>query len=206
MLRVHRIDPVGFAANTYFVTSDGKNAVAIDPAQPRALEEAGRLGLNVQYVLLTHGHFDHTGGCAALQGAGAKVGIRRGEEALALGSDNLARSMGGYGAGEFPAYRIDFTFRGGEVLELCGMRFLVIATPGHTAGGACFAVEDMLFTGDTLFAGSVGRDDLPTGNGAQLNESLKLLWAREGDARVFPGHGDETTLDYERKYNGWMRW
>ena len=92
-MQVHKIYPSGFASNTYFVTEDGKNAVCIDPAQPRALEEAERLGLNIKYVLLTHGHFDHIGGASALQKAGAKVGCLAGEERLAV-ADNLADLFG----------------------------------------------------------------------------------------------------------------
>ena len=85
------------------------------------------------------------------------------------------------------------------------MEIRVIATPGHTAGGATFLVGDRLFTGDTLFAGDVGRTDLPTGNGAQLEASVRKLYALEGDFVVCPGHGEDTTLAYERRNNGWIR-
>ncbi len=204
-MQVFCIAPAGFAANSYLITQDGRSAVAVDPAQPRILGEAKRCGLNVTHVLLTHGHFDHTGGCAALQQAGARVGCLVQERALALGQDSLAFGMGGRRAGEFPDFTIDFTFRDGEALSLCGIDFLVLATPGHTAGSACFLAEDCLFTGDTLFAGGVGRTDLPTGSAAALMRSLARLAALAGDLRVLPGHGEESTLLQERRYNPFFR-
>lgn len=201
-MQVYKIYPLGFASNTYFLTADGKNAVCVDPAQPRVADEAERLGLTVGYVLLTHGHFDHIGGAAALQGKGAKIGCLTGEERLAV-ADNLSDLFGD--GLEIDPFFVDFTVKNGEILEIAGMKIKAIATPGHTAGGACYLVENNLFTGDTLFHGSVGRCDLPTGNAAQLEESVKKLYALEGDYTVYAGHGDDTTLDAERKYNGAIR-
>lgn len=200
-MQVFKIYPQGFAANSYFLTQDEKTAVVIDPAQPRIADEAKRRGLTVMHVLLTHGHFDHIGGCAALQAEGAKVGCLAKEAPLALGKNNMADYFGGH----VPPFSVDFTFGDGDILSLDGMQFLVIATPGHTAGGACFCVGDHLFTGDTLFAGDIGRSDLPTGSGAQLTESVRKLYALQGDFTVCPGHGEDTTLEYERHHNGWVR-
>lgn len=200
-MQVFKIYPQGFAANSYLLTQDEKTAVVIDPAQPRIADEAKRRGLTVTHVLLTHGHFDHIGGCAALQAEGAKVGCLAKEAPLALGKNNMADYFGGH----VPPFSVDFTFGDGEILSLGGMQFLVIATPGHTAGGACFCIGDHLFTGDTLFAGDIGRSDLPTGSGAQLTESVRKLYALQGDFTVCPGHGEDTTLEYERHNNGWVR-
>lgn len=200
-MQVFKIYPQGFAANSYLLTQDEKTAVVIDPAQPRIADEAKRRGLTVTHVLLTHGHFDHIGGCAALQAAGAKVGCLAKEAPLALGKNNMADYFGGH----VPPFSVDFTFGDGDILSLDGMQFLVIATPGHTAGGACFCVGDHLFTGDTLFAGDIGRSDLPTGSGAQLTQSVRKLYAIQGDFTVCPGHGEDTTLEYERHNNGWVR-
>ena len=200
-MQVFKIYPQGFAANSYLLTQDEKTAVVIDPAQPRIADEAKRRGLTVTHVLLTHGHFDHIGGCAALQAEGAKVGCLAMEAPLALGKNNMADYFGGH----VPPFSVDFTFGDGDILSLDGMQFLVIATPGHTAGGACFCVGDHLFTGDTLFAGDIGRSDLPTGSGAQLTESVRKLYALQGDFTVCPGHGEDTTLEYERHNNGWVR-
>lgn len=201
MNKIYKIYPIGFAANSYLITADGKSAVAVDPAQPRILDEAKKRGLEVKYVLLTHGHFDHIGGCAALQAAGAKVGCLEAERALATGKNNLAEEFGV----PMSAFTVDFTFRDGDQLDLCGIHVRVVATPGHTSGGACFIAGDRLFTGDTLFAGDVGRTDLPTGSGAALTASLKKLYALEGDFVVCPGHGEDSTLSYERQFNGYIR-
>lgn len=200
-MQVFKIYPQGFAANSYLLTQDEKTAVVIDPAQPRIADEAKGRGLTVTHVLLTHGHFDHIGGCAALQAEGAKVGCLAKEAPLALGKNNMADYFGGH----VPLFSVDFTFGDGDILSLDGMQFLVIATPGHTAGGACFCIGDHLFTGDTLFAGDIGRSDLPTGSGAQLTESVRKLYALQGDFTVCPGHGEDTTLEYERHNNGWVR-
>ena len=203
-MQSYKIYPVGFAANSYLVTADGRSAVCIDPAQPRIAQEAERRGLSVTHVLLTHGHFDHTGGAHALQERGAKVGCLKGEEAIVPDAE-LAAAFGAYAPGAFPRFHIDFTFRDGEVLSLAGLAVRVIATPGHTAGGASFLIGDRLYSGDTLFAGDIGRSDLPTGSGAQLVASVKKLYALEGDYTVCPGHGEDTTLDYERRNNGYVR-
>lgn len=200
-MTVYKIYPIGFASNSYLVTADGKTAVAIDPAQPRISDEAKQRGLEVKYVLLTHGHYDHIGGCAALQTAGAKVGCLDAEQPLVLGKDNLAQKHGL----TIPPFSIDFTVKGGEEISLCGLNIKVIATPGHTAGGACYMIENALFTGDTLFFECVGRTDLPTGSGAVLERSVRALYALEGDYTVYAGHGEDTTLEYERKNNLYIR-
>ncbi len=198
-MKIFSIEPMGFAANSYLLTADGVHAVAIDPAQPRIAEEAERLGLEVSFCLLTHGHFDHIGGCAALQARGAKVGCLVSERALVLSNDNMGCDFG-Y---DVPPFCIDFTFSDGEELSLAGIGLRVLATAGHTAGSCCFLAQDAIFTGDTLFCRDVGRTDLPTGSGAALKMSLKKLAALENRA-VYPGHGVPTTLDEERKY-GYLR-
>ena len=184
-------------ANCYVVTADGKRAVLIDCGGEEPLAFAARKGIKIESVLLTHGHFDHIAGCAALQRAGAKIGCAEEERALLSSQDNLAAAMGL----RVPPFSPDFTFRGGDVLELCGMRFGVLAAPGHTRGGVCFLCGDSLFTGDTLFCESVGRTDFPGGSAAQLRQSVQALLSIEGDKTVYPGHDEPTTLSHERKYN-----
>lgn len=184
-------------ANSYLLTADGKEAVLIDCGGAEPLAAAQARGLRIGFVLLTHGHFDHIGGCAALQRAGAKVGCAEGERALLNSADNLA-SLAGVPTEPFTP---DLTFRGGDELDLCGLHIRVIATPGHTPGGVCFACGNSLFTGDTLFCGSVGRTDFPGGSAAALRQSVRALLAMEGDMDVYPGHDEPTTLGYERKYN-----
>lgn len=200
-MKVVKLYPKGFASNCYLLTENGVDAVAIDPAQPRVLAEAEERGLKVRFVLLTHGHFDHIGGCAALQGAGAEIGCLETEKPLVLGKDNAADLFGAY----VPPFRVDFTVKDGETAELCGIKIKTIATPGHTAGGATYLAGDTLFTGDTLFAGDVGRSDLPTGSGAELERSVRKLYALAGDYTVCAGHGEDTTLSHERAHNRCIR-
>lgn len=200
-ITVYKVEPVGFASNSYLVTADGKTALCIDPAQPSISDEAEKRGLQVKYVLLTHGHFDHVGGVSALRQAGAKVGCLDKEQALALGRGNLAAEFGV----PVPPFSVDFTLKDGERTELCGISVSVLATPGHTAGSCCFLIGENLFTGDTLFAGSVGRTDFPTGDFREIEKSVKKLYALAGNYRVYTGHGEETTLEHERKFNGYIK-
>ena len=193
-MNFYQVYPKGFASNTYVLEKE-KRCIVIDPGQPRVAAWLAERGFAPAYVLLTHGHFDHIGGVAALQEAGAKVGCLAAEKDVALGSANLAAWSGGV-----PSFSVDFTFEEGE-MALLGETVRVIAAPGHTQGGCCYLIDGRLFTGDTLFCESAGRTDLPTGDGAKLRESLRKLFAMEGDYPVYPGHEEETTLAHERKYN-----
>lgn len=184
-------------ANSYLVTADGASAVLIDCGGEEPLAEAERRGLRIAAVLLTHGHFDHIGGCAAAKRRGIPVGCAAAEESLIAAQPAFAAQLGL----RVPPFAPDFTFSGGDSLAYGGLTFRVLATPGHTPGGVCFACGGALFTGDTLFAGSVGRTDLPGGSAAALRKSLRMLFALEGDYTVYPGHDTATTLAYERKYN-----
>lgn len=201
MVKVIKLYPKGFASNCYFLTADGETAIAIDPGQPRILFEARKRGLSVKHILLTHGHFDHIGGCSLLQKAGAQIGCSEKELPLVNGADNMAEAF----ASPVSPFRIDFTVKDGEILELDGITVRVMETPGHTAGSVCYFAENNLFTGDTLFADGAGRTDLPTGNEGELRESLYRLSLIKEDYTVYTGHGENTTLDYEKKYNGYLR-
>ncbi len=202
-MQIIKIYPRGFASNSYLVTADGKTAVCIDPSQERVLDEAKKRGLTIIYVLLTHGHFDHIGGCALLQKQGAKIGCLDKESDYVTGDLNRSLSLS-FGE-SFPPFTVDFTVRDGEEFTLCDVPFKAIATPGHTAGSACFLSGESMFVGDTLFYESVGRVDLPTGSATALTGSVKKLYAMEGDYTLYSGHGEETTLEHERKYNGFIR-
>lgn len=205
-MQIITISPRGFGANAYALTEDGKNAIVIDPAQTRVENELIKRGLKPAYVLLTHCHFDHVGGVSALQQSGARVYCSTEEKPLVGTAADLFEA---FGAPRTP-YSIDGTFSDNEEKELCGIKVKMLFTPGHTAGGACYLVTAKdggryLFTGDTLFAGSIGRTDFPTGNAEQLRASLKRLSALDGDMPVYPGHNEETTLGYERKNNPFMQ-
>lgn len=204
-MQIITISPRGFGANTYVLTEDNKNAVVIDPAQSRVEGELIKHGLTPAYVLLTHCHFDHVGGVSALQASGAKVYCSIEEKALVGTTADLFETFGAPRS----QYRIDETFSDGEEKELCGMRIKMLLTPGHTAGSACYLITAKdggryLFTGDTLFNGSIGRTDFPTGSLASMRASLRKLSLLEGDYAVYAGHNEETTLEYERKHNPFL--
>ena len=203
-MQIITLSPRGFGANTYIITQDNKTAIVIDPAQTRVEGELIKLGLQATHVLLTHCHFDHVGGVAPLQQSGAKVYISAKEKPLVGTSVDLAAFFGAPTAN----YTVDETFEDGEEKSLNGISVKAIFTPGHTAGSCCYLFTDneggrYLFTGDTLFQGSIGRTDFPTGDIAQMRASLKKL-AELDDMPIYAGHNDPTTLETERKTNPFM--
>lgn len=192
-----RTFPVGsYQTNCYIVWGDDADScVVIDPGyEPEYLLEQVRcLGKKLQAILLTHGHFDHVGGVKALaQQTGCRVYICK--EDLAL---KPALTAG--------AILYTDTYSEGDVLELAGLRFQVLHTPGHTPGSVCLICGDTIFSGDTLFAGTCGRTDLPGGDMLQILRSLARLAQLEGDYRVLPGHGEGSTLNAERRGNPFMQ-
>ncbi len=200
-MKVYKIYPKGFASNTYAVTEDGKTCVLIDCAQPRVLAECEKLGLTPQAVLLTHGHYDHIGGCGELWKSGAKIYCGRGEDKLIFSDANRAI----FHDIVIPHFEIERTLADGESITLCGTEFKVLSTPGHTAGGVSYLAGDSLFTGDTLFFESVGRWDLETGSATELVASIKKLYSLEGDRKAYCGHGEDTSLAHERAFNPYVR-
>ena len=144
-----------------------------------------------------HAHFDHAGACKELQDAGIPVYVHGEEEINLHSAGNMGRLFGC----PMPELRADSVFADGDVLSLAHLAVTVLHTPGHTAGSCCFQIGDRLFSGDTLFFGSAGRTDLIGGDARALAASLRRLCALPGDYVVCPGHGEETTLQYERENN-----
>ena len=186
--------------NSYFLVNEINNqAILIDGGESyKSIKKAeSDLGVKITALLLTHAHFDHAGNAAKLQNEGVKVYIGEKDAEKLSNSLNLAGDFGR----KFECLTPDFTLFDGQVLDINDVKIKVISTPGHTDGSVSYLVEDMLFTGDTLFNLSVGRTDFPTGDKTQLFNSIKKLFALDGDYRVFPGHGEFTSLDFERKNN-----
>ena len=194
--------------NCYIVyTEDTKKAVIIDPAadSKRITEEVSALGVTPEAVLLTHGHFDHMLAAESLRnGYHIPVCILE-EDAELLKNPELncsqlfLRMTYGISADEF--------LKDGQQLTYLDGKLKVIATPGHTAGSCCYWAEEenILFSGDTLFEGSVGRTDLPTGQAARLSESIReKLFVLPGNTLVLSGHGLETTIEEEKQHNPYV--
>ena len=187
--------PLGaYQTNCYMVWGEAEQCVLIDPgyAPAAVLEQVNRRGKTVAAILLTHGHFDHVGGVKEIAAqTGCPVYICKKELLLPEG---------------FTAGELYYTngYEDGDVVEAAGLAFTVAHTPGHTPGSVCLLCGEAMFSGDTLFAGSVGRTDLPGGDYATLQTSLDRLKALETDYRVFPGHGESTTLFREKTGNPYM--
>lgn len=192
------------AVNCYLVWKDPKAAVAVDPgASVARIEEAlAADGLSLAAIVLTHGHFDHIGAVKELQeryGASLYIG-EQDEEMLADPAKNLS---GEFGA-PLPPVSASHTLTDGERFTVGGLAFQVIHTPGHSKGSCVYLCGDVLFSGDTLFAGSMGRTDFYGGDIRAMSESLRMLAGLDGDFRVLPGHGPETTLETERRTNPFL--
>ena len=200
--------------NCYFLYREGqKDCVVVDPADSgndiyRALDKNG---FRVAGILLTHGHFDHIWGLDALRSAVSSAGEAEGlepvkayaweaERPLLKDADmNVSRQ-----AGRACTTYADEYVKDGQELTLAGMLFRVIGTPGHTAGSCCFYLPEVgiLVAGDTLFRESVGRTDFPTGSmGALVRSIREKLFVLPDDTRVYPGHGESTTIGHEKQYN-----
>jgi glyoxylase-like metal-dependent hydrolase (beta-lactamase superfamily II) len=195
MIQIHTLTLGLYQTNCYIVHAEGsKSCVVIDPGYDAntILGRAALLGLEVEAILLTHGHFDHVGAVAALA-ADTDCRVFLKEEELSLPA---AMTAG-------PLFYTDL-YEGGS-LTIAGMDIRILHTPGHTPGSVCLLIGDAMFSGDTLFAGSMGRCDFPGSNLMDMRQSLKKLRALPGDYRVFPGHAEATTLEFERKTNPYLR-
>ena len=195
MLKIHTLTLGLYQTNTYIIHEENsKSCCVIDPGYQAntILEKLDALGLTVEAILLTHGHFDHVG---AVKDLAADTDCR----VFLCAEDTALPPMLTAG----PLYYTD-TYADGTILNIAGLHIRVIHTPGHTPGGVCLLVDDVLFSGDTLFAGGCGRSDLG-GDWSTLVRSLKRLSQIEGYFKVLPGHGESTTLAYEKRYNPYMR-
>ncbi|MEX0761041.1 MAG: MBL fold metallo-hydrolase [Dehalococcoidia bacterium] len=184
--------------------SSGECAV-IDPGGEgeRIINDVRSRGLTARYVLSTHGHADHTGAAATVLGSlGGEYGLGTGDVEMALDPPFwLTALLPDFMTPPRPALELS----GDELLPLGPGELEVIATPGHTPGSMCFRYEDVVFTGDTLFKGSIGRYDLPGGNGELELESIRdRLMSMNDDVQVLPGHGPASTIGDERRTNPYL--
>ena len=189
--------------NCYLLTDEtaGNATAVIDPggSADQILAHIQKNKLDVKLILLTHGHFDHVMGVPDLLAVYPDVPVY-----LTETDYPEARDGGQFGYKMGPVEGIHF-YDEGDTVQLGNLSIDVLRTPGHTPGSVTLRVEDVLFTGDTLFNGSCGRTDFPGGSYAEMQRSLKRLADLPGDYRVYPGHEGSTTLDYERHYNPFMQ-
>lgn len=185
-----------YQTNCYIVYQEGaKECVVIDPGYKpeKVLARLEELGLKPVAILLTHGHFDHVSAVKELAAeTDCKVFLQERDLSLPPKMTNG------------PLYYTDL-YKEGDTLELAGLTIQVMETPGHTPGSICLLVGDALFSGDTLFAGSRGRTDLPGGDEQQIMASLARLAGIQKHYDVYPGHSIATTLEREQEYNPYMR-
>ena len=196
----------GLQTNCYILTATGSNdCVVIDPGgEPqRVIEVIKDAGLDLRYVLCTHGHADHTGGVTPIhETLGGQFYLAQADVFYSGDPpDWLVGALGGFVAPPEPTASLEDV----TSLSLGDAEITVIRTPGHTPGSTCFLYEGMVFTGDTLFLGSIGRYDLPGGNGRQELESIRdHLLVLPDETKVFPGHGPSSTIGEERRSNPYL--
>lgn len=184
--------------NCYIIYNEGNSeAVVIDPAgEPERIKKALD-GKKAAAVLLTHGHFDHTGALFAFEGT--PIYMHPADDVMLLDPVWSAGEL--LGDNEPRPKPTDFVQEGAK-LHLVGLDITVLHTPGHTLGSVCYQIGDVLFTGDTMFSGSYGRTDLPGGDEAELSRSLRRLLKLEKNYIVCPGHGEPTSIFQERELYG----
>lgn len=158
---------------------------------------------DLKYILLTHGHFDHIIGVKSVKEKyGAQVVISKEDEPM-LNSSKLSLAV----FCNAPQNNVDadIIVKDGDEITLGEIKIKVMATPGHTSGSVCYIAENCIFSGDTLFYCSCGRTDFPSGSHEQMMSSIQKLKALDGDYKVYTGHNNLTTLDFERKNNPYMK-
>ena len=206
-LKIGKITLGSCQTNCYFVyKADSKNVLVFDPADRGDLlySKLTDAGFTVEAILLTHGHFDHIWGVEKLKElSGVKVYAFEAEEELCMDAGmNISAA-----AGRACSLKPDMLLKDGEEVTIGEYTFRAIATPGHTKGSGCFYFEEdkMLISGDTLFQESVGRTDFPTGSMSTLVRSIKdKLMVLPEEVKVYPGHGESTTIGYEKENNPFL--
>lgn len=196
------------ACNCYIVGDEAtKQGMVIDPgAEGKAILRAvNELGLSIRLIVVTHAHFDHVGAVPAVKEAtGAHLAIHEADASVRMGP--FARMMASISGGSFSSFsQPERLLKDGDLIEIGGLRFTVLHTPGHSPGGISIYGHGVVFTGDTLFNYGVGRSDFPGCSHRQLINSIKSkLMSLPDETIVYPGHGPPTTIGEEKRGNPFL--
>lgn len=201
--------PVGYMATNCYLVTDARTdeCFIVDPgtydASLKRLLQDVKEG-KLRYILLTHGHFDHIMGVLDVRkNYGGKIVIHEKDADCFTNEEKSLLDTFGFD-GVLPE-KADILVRDGDKLPFADGEIEVMHTPGHTEGSVCYLIGDKIFSGDTLFYGSVGRTDFKSGSFEEIIKSVKRLALLEGDRKVYPGHNMLTTLDNERKHNVYLK-
>lgn len=185
--------------NCYLIEKDGKG-ILIDPGLDLEKIIKETEGVSINYILLTHCHFDHLYSLNKLRGGKTVVGASECSLNMIRPDVSLCDAV------SLPEASCDIKMEDGEEKVFDGIKVKCIKTPGHTSGSVCYLIDDCLFSGDTLFARSIGRTDFPTGNFETLEKSIReKLYTLNDDIKVYPGHGAFTSIGCEKKNNPFIR-
>lgn len=207
IMRVEKIVVGQLDVNCYLISDESTSeAMIIDPGDEfeRITEVIDKKRVTPRYILFTHAHYDHVCAAGELKDRykAASLVMHEDEKALYEMTKKLCLSWG-FDPDDFPPP--DVTVRNGDILSIGRVVFEIIHSPGHTPGSICLYGEGSLFTGDTLFKGSVGRSDLSGGDTERLFDSLKKIMLLPPDTKIFCGHGEETTIEHESEHNPFLR-
>ena len=193
--------------NCHLLWDENKHCLVIDPGDDsnRILKVISENHLSVEKIVLTHGHYDHVGAVNALKKeTGAEVIAHEAEKELILNPD---LSLSRYISPDFSVPQVDSYLKDGDVISVGNLLFTVMHTPGHTQGGMCLYGHGVLFSGDTVFYGTLGRWDFPTGDLKKLTYSItERIFTLPEDTVIYSGHGPKTTVGLEKKQNEVFRW
>lgn len=191
-----------YGANCYIVMDKNtKEAVVVDPGGDvdDIIKAIDVIGAKVKYILLTHGHIDHTSGVEELKA------ITKAMVCMSKEDDDLI-TQGQHLFGPLIEGGADKLLKQGDIIKVSDLEFTCIETPGHTPGGMCYLIDNCVFTGDTLFAGSIGRTDFEGGDFNTIIDSIKSkLLCLSGDTIVYPGHGSYSTINNEKLGNPFLQ-